>query len=152
MGATSIRFRAKVMNPDPMTNPENGWVEGFYYQDLDNGAVKHYIHNCPMTWEVDPSTVKVCRHFDLDNYENPVTTQQDVRDLQKKLVQTTIDFIKERNLTDIYEVNFGVDGLEGNAIEFGEWTPCMDSSINVGGLQQDERCNWRVRKLIGECM
>lgn len=64
MGATTIRYRGKVVNHDPMTNPENGYVEGFYYQDLDNGVVKHYIFNCPMTWEVDPSTVRVCHAKD----------------------------------------------------------------------------------------
>lgn len=50
-------FRGKVKHPDPMTNPENGWVEGFYYEDLDGGIVKSYICNCPMHWEVDPDTV-----------------------------------------------------------------------------------------------
>lgn len=52
-----IKFRGKVVNHDPMTNPENGWVEGYYLQDLDNGVVKHYIFNCPMKWEVIPETV-----------------------------------------------------------------------------------------------
>lgn len=152
MSATTIRFKAKVLNPDPMTNPENGWVKGFYYQDLDNGVVKHYIHNCPMTWEVDPSTVTVCRHKDLEEYFNPVTTQEDVKELQEKLVQTCIDFIKERNLTDIYEVGFSVDGLEKNAINCGQWVPAMDSYISVVGLQNDDDLNWRVRKIIGEYM
>lgn len=52
-----IKFRGKVVNHDPMTNPENGWVEGYYLQDLDNGVVKHYIFNCPMRWEVIPDTI-----------------------------------------------------------------------------------------------
>ena len=101
--------------------------------------------------------------MDLSNYENPVTTQQDIIDLQKMLVQTCIDFIKERNLTDIFEVHFKVDGLEGNAIEYGEWTPCMDSYCGVVGLQADENAKkWvsskgnefvlRERRLIGESM
>ena len=150
MSATSMRFKGKVVNPDPMTNPENGWVEGFYYQDLDNGVVKHYIHNCPMTWEVDPSTVRIAYAKDIPNYENPVTTINDIKELQEKLVQTTIDFIKERNLTDIDEIGFSVDGLEGNAIEFGEWTPCIDSHISVCGLQNEDDETFRVRKIIGE--
>lgn len=53
----AVKFRGKVVNHDPMTNPENGWVEGYYLQDLDNGEVKHYIFNCPMKWEVDADTV-----------------------------------------------------------------------------------------------
>ena len=152
MAATTIRYRGKVVNHDPMTNPENGFVEGFYYQNLDNGVVKHYIFNYPMTWEVDPSTVRICHHEDLDDYENPVTTHNDIRDLQEKLVQTCIDFIRERKLTDIDAVGFSVDGLEGNALEFGEWVPAIDSYISVIGLQNDESINWRVRRLIGENM
>lgn len=159
MSATTIRYRGKVVNHDPMTNPENGYVEGFYYQDLDNGVVKHYIFNCPMTWEVDPVTVRIIKHDDLPKYENPVTTTNDIKELQEKLVQTCIDFIKEKNLTDIDMVRFNVDGLTGNAIEFGEWVPAMDSYIGVEGLQEDTYIGksgnpytFRVRKFIGEYM
>ena len=158
MSATTIRYRGKVLNPDPMTNPDNGYVEGFYYQDLDNGVVKHYIFNCPMTWEVDPTTVRIIKHDDLPKYINPVTTINDIKELQQKLVQTCIDFIKEKNLTDIDAVRFNVDGLE-DSIEFGEWTPGMDSYIGVEGLQDesyldryDESYSFRVRKFIGEYM
>jgi hypothetical protein len=66
------------------------------------------------------------------------------------LVQTCINFIKERNLTEIYEVSFGVDGLENDAIEFGEWTPGIDSSLSVIGLQKEDDDDFRVRKIIGE--
>ena len=158
MSATTIRYRGKVVNHDPQTNPENGYVEGFYYQDLDNGVVKHYIHNCPMTWEVDPATVRIIKHDDLPNYENPVTTTNDIKELQERLVQTCIDFVKEKNLTDIDMVRFNVDGLE-DSIEFGEWTPGMDSYIGVEGLQEDTYTGksgndytFRVRKFIGEYM
>ena len=150
MKATKIRFKAKVLNPDLASNPENGWVEGFYYQDLDNGVVKHYIHNCPMTWEVDPSTIKWVGSLRLDEYKDPKTTRSDIKDLHELLAQTCINFIKERNLTEIYEVNFGIDGLENDAIEFGEWTPGMDSSLSVIGLQRENDDDFRVRKIIGE--
>lgn len=159
MSATTIRYRGKVVNHDPMTNPENGYVEGFYYQDLDNGVVKHYIFNCPMTWEVDPSTVHIIRHDDLPKYENPITTTDDIKELQQRLVQTCIDFVKEKNLTDIDAVRFNVDGLTRNAIEFGEWVAAMDSYIGVEGLQEDtytgksgKPYTFRVRKFIGEYM
>ena len=158
MSAITIRYRGKVANHDPMTNPENGYVEGFYYQDLDNGVVKHYIFNCPMTWEVDPVTVRIIKHDDLPKYENPVTTTNNIKELQEKLVQTCIDFIKEKNLTDIDAVRFNVDGL-GDSIEFGEWTSGMDSYIGVEGLQEEtyackngDTYTLRIRKFIGEYM
>ena len=158
MSATTIRYRGRVINHDSQTNPENGYVEGFYYQDLDNGVIKHYIHNCPMTWEVEPVTVRIIKHDDLPKYINPVTTTNDIKELQERLVQTCIDFIKEKNLTDIDAVRFNVDGLE-DSIEFGEWTPGMDSYIGVEGLQEDTYTGksgndytFRVRKFIGEYM
>lgn len=158
MSAITIRYRGRVVNHDPMTNPENGYVEGFYYQDLDNGVVKHYIFNCPMTWEVDPATVRIIRHDDLPNYENPVTTTEDIKELQQRLVQTCIDFVRTRNLTDIDAVRFNVDGL-GDSIDFCEWTAGMDSYIGVEGLQEEtytgksgKSYTFRVRKFIGEYM
>ena len=159
MSATTIRYRGKVVNHDPMTNPENGYVEGFYFQDLDNGVVKHYIFNCPMTWEVDPASVHIIRHDDLPKYINPVTTTNNIKELQERLVQTCIDFVKEKNLTDIDMVRFNVVGLTGNAIEFGEWVPAMDSYIGIEGLQEDtyigksgDPYTFIVRKFIGEYM
>lgn len=151
MDITKLRIKAKVVNNDPDTNPNNGIVEGFYYQDLDNGVVKHYIFNCPMTWEVDPSTLRIAKAKDIPNYKNPVTTIKDIKELQSRLVQCCIDFIKERNLTDIWDVGFNVDGLT-DAIEFGEWTPGMDSHISVEGLQMDETLGFNTRAFIGEYM
>lgn len=105
-----------------------------------------------MKWEVDPTTVRVCRRDDLPLYKNPVTKLSDIKDLQRDLVDCVVKFIKCRKLKDIYEVSFSVDGLEGNAIEFGEWTPCMDSYIHVNGLQEEDGKDYRVRKEIGEYM
>ena len=52
-----ILFRGKVVKSDPDIAPADGWVEGFYYQDLCGGEVKHFIVSCPCTWEVVPATV-----------------------------------------------------------------------------------------------
>ena len=52
-----ILFRGKVKHHDPMTNPEDGWVWGYYRQDIEGGELRHYIFNCPMEWEVIPDTV-----------------------------------------------------------------------------------------------
>ena len=32
----------------------------------------------------------------LDNYQNPITTQEDIKNLHKVLVQTVIDYIKKK--------------------------------------------------------
>lgn len=52
-----IIFRAKVKHHDLITNPENGWVEGYYLQDITQGETRSYIFNCPCTWDVVPETV-----------------------------------------------------------------------------------------------
>ena len=52
-----ILFRGKVVKSDPDIAPADGWVEGFYYQDLCGGEVKHFIVSCPCAWEVVPATV-----------------------------------------------------------------------------------------------
>ena len=86
---------------------------------------------------------------DVDYYKNPITKKSDIKELQELLVHACINFIKERNLSDIYNIRFGCDGLT-DSIEFGEWTPNMDSNICVEGLQYDEKIDLNVRKLIGE--
>ena len=40
-----------------MINPENGWVEGYYFQDLTQGEMRSYIFQPPCRWEVIPETV-----------------------------------------------------------------------------------------------
>lgn len=52
-----IKFRARVKHHDPMRNPENGWVEGYYLQDLTQGEMRSYIFQPPCSWEVIHETV-----------------------------------------------------------------------------------------------
>lgn len=49
--------RGKVLRHDPMTNPADGWVTGFYYQDLCGGEIRHFIRNGEMIWEIIPESV-----------------------------------------------------------------------------------------------
>lgn len=74
---------------------------------------------------------------DYDDYKDPITTKKDMKELLEILVQTTIDFINERGLTDIYAVGFGADDLQGSA-KFGEWEPCTDASIHVTGIGKEK--------------
>ena len=118
-----------------------------YDKDYSYGE---YCHEQSFLWGFQEGVEWVKKK--LDEYKDPKTTRSDIKDLHKLLVQTCINFIKERNLTEIYEVSFGVDGLENDAIEFGEWTPGMDSSLSVIGLQKEDDDDFRVRKIIGESM
>lgn len=91
---------------------------------------------------------------DYDDYKDPVTTEKDMKELLEILVQTTIDFINERGLTDIYSVGFGADDLQGSA-KFGEWEPCTDASIHVTGMGKEKGKDgqeYTVCQNIGEYM
>ena len=95
------------------------------YEALDNAAKKVFQQE---TWAY---------RRDYDDYKDPVTTEKDMKELLEILVQTTIDFINERGLTDIYSVGFGADGLQGSA-KSGVWEPCTDASIHVTGMGKEK--------------
>jgi uncharacterized phage protein (TIGR01671 family) len=52
-----IDFKAKVIKNDPKTNPSDGWVHGFYLEDIRDGSVKSFIFNCPNEWKVEKNTL-----------------------------------------------------------------------------------------------
>ena len=56
--------------------------------------------------------------FKYGKYESPIATLNDLWELQDALMKTTVDFCKERNLTDIDSISFGADGLQ-DSIEYG---------------------------------
>lgn len=53
----SIKFRGKTLNYDPMTMPE--LAEGWYYQELHNGEMRHLITDGAHTFEVDGNAVEM---------------------------------------------------------------------------------------------
>ena len=58
----------------------------------------------------------------MDDYENPVTTIQDIKDLQQLLAQSLINFVDDRNLSDIDEVSFYFDGVQ-DSVKAMDWSP-----------------------------
>lgn len=89
----------------------------------------------------------------LDKYQNPKTTQEHINELHHILIQTCLNYMIERGLTDIDEIQFFASGLS-SSYEYGEWTPATDSYLGVIGLQIEEDCkfNLPVRRMIGESM
>lgn len=112
------------------------------YNDLDEQAKKVFQHE---TWVYHP---------DYDNYPNPQTKKEDLRDLLEILVQTTIDFINERGLKDIDSVGFGADSLQESARR-GEWTPATDANVYANGygkMKGSDGKEYCVLQRIGEYM
>lgn len=83
-----------------------------------------------------------------DNYENPTTKIENIKELQERMVQLCIDYLIEKGLDDIQEVRFSADMLQFSK-EHGEWTPATDSFITVYGFQTDEH-GLEARRIIGE--
>jgi len=86
--------------------------------------------------------------WECKKYENQKTTIANVKELQERMVQLCIDFIKEYELDDIQEVRFSADMLQESK-KYGEWTGATDSFINVYGLQTNEY-GLEERRIIGE--
>ena len=85
----------------------------------------------------------------LDNYENPITTHDDAKELQQLLIKDIIEFIQKRNLTDIDEVYFSADCLQ-QSVKYNKWVPETDSSISLIGLQHEDNIDFLVRRIITE--
>lgn len=59
-------------------------------------------------------------------------------ELQKRLMQCTIDFFREKDIKDIWAVSWGADDLP-SSIEEGKWMPFSDSSITIEKITEDGR-------------
>lgn len=111
---------------DALPEPLRSLIRG--YEKLDETEKKVFRQ---VTWVYEP---------DYDDYKDPVTTKKDAKELLEILVQTTLDFINERGLTDIYSIGFGADDLQSSA-DAREWVCSTDASINITGLGKEKGQN-----------
>ena len=87
----------------------------------------------------------------LEPYSNPVTTEDQLSELQDILVQVCINYININGLTDIDEITFSADSLQRSA-HFGKWVPATDSYIRAVGYEETNNgeSNYFKRKKIGD--
>lgn len=84
-----------------------------------------------------------------EGYPTEIPCQDELaKELQERLVQTCLDFIREKGDKYIWRVEFTADGLQESAKE-GKWMPCTDSFITLEGIVFDESVKYAVRKEIG---
>lgn len=76
-------------------------------------------------------------------FDNPVTTQENLAELQRKIMEVVIDYCKENKLTDIDAITFNTDTLQAS-IAYGKWVPSTDAAIAAYGYEGD------TYKQIGE--
>lgn len=65
---------------------------------------------------------------------------QIAKELQELLVKTCIDFLKERECSEVDVVSFSIDDLKAS-VEEGKWHPASDSDIRLfkntkGGFEE----------------
>mgnify|MGYP003301551061 CR=1 FL=1 len=115
-------------------------IKGFGVKEVDN----NFILICDDGEHIiTPSSLTIFRDNDNIPYSKQVMTVEQINELHHTIVQTIIDYCKNKNIKDVEEVHFGVDCLQ-NSIDFGEWTPCTDSSLSIYGYENNEK------KIIGE--
>lgn len=125
----------------------------FYIDTFDNDKINSLFDEvCSLSdSERKKFLKKVTNHFkydELDVYEHPQTTIDDIKELQKILAQCVINFVGEKDLKDIDEVHFYFDGIQDSVAQC-EWVPSSDSSISVIGWQKENETEFNERKLIG---
>ena len=94
---------------------------------------------------IEPEGVRCYGIVDRETYQNPITTEDDLCELQEKIVDTVISFCYEKNLTDIDTIGFSVDSLQ-ESMELGYWTAGTDSSLYAYGWEEGKY------KKIGEVL
>lgn len=77
-----------------------------------------------------------CFREDIPKDESMAIDDATLDELHRVLVQTCIDFIKEKGLKDVYSVSFSADSLQESA-EYGTWCPATDSFLEVDGLKNE---------------
>lgn len=87
---------------------------------------------------ISPSSLTIFQDKEDIPYGEEVMTSKQINELHHLFVQTAINFCREKNINGVEEIHFGVDNLK-NSIEFGEWTPCTDSSMSIYGYENNER-------------
>ena len=97
--------------------------------------------------EVDELRAKM--ESNSEGYPTEIPCQDELaKELQERLVQTCLDFIREKGDKYILRVEFSADELQESAKE-GKWMPCTDSSITLEGIIFDEQLKTSVKMEIG---
>lgn len=103
------------------------------------------------TFEKEMDEIREKLESNSEGYPSEIPCQDELaRELQARLVQTCLDFIKEKGDKYIWRVEFTADSLQESAKD-GRWMPCTDSFIELEGLVWDPEIKAVVRKEIGSC-
>lgn len=94
---------------------------------------------------IEPEGVRCYGFVDRETYQNPITTEENLYELQENIVDTVISFCYEKKLTDIDTISFRIDSIQ-ESTGHGYWTAGTDSSLTAYGWENGEY------KKIGEVL
>ena len=98
-----------------------------------------FIYDRYASYEVEVNSIVLrCYSEDYEKYNEPVTDENLSYKLQEHLINSTIDFVKEHNLTDIESLYFSADSIQ-ETVDYGQWCPATDSSMTLYGIQDNKR-------------
>ena len=98
----NIKFRGKTLNYDPMTMPE--LAEGWYYQELHNGEMRHLITDGAHTFEVDGNTVEMVSGL----FDKPLASRMTAKEKERvrKAYKAMSDYGKNKGVECASCVNY----------------------------------------------
>ena len=122
-----------------------------YPKELED-AIAAFKQLNPQQQDLFFANIRGIGNRDYRQYKNPVTTKENLKQLLEILVQTTIDYINENNLTDIDTVSFSADNLQPS-VEAGKWVCFTDGFLRAYGMGSEEfngKTIDGVTQIIGE--
>ena len=78
-----------------------------------------------------------CLREDIPESKENRVDDDIMSELHHILVQTAIDFINEKKLSNVEAVRFSADGLRESS-KYGEWTPATDSFLTLEGIVDEK--------------
>lgn len=87
---------------------------------------------------VDDLIYQIDKHVPVSMDSMDPELNESAGELQRRLMQCTIDFFREKGIEDIWSVGWDADDLI-SSIKEGKWIPYSDSSITFERLTSDGR-------------
>lgn len=78
-----------------------------------------------------------CLREDIPESKENRVDDDIMSELHYILVQTAIDFINEKKLSNVEAVRFSADGLRESS-KYGEWTPATNSFLTIEGIVDEK--------------
>lgn len=108
-------------------------IEGTGVNEIDGEL--YLLDGTQILCPIERSSMRISDPDRNKCFDNPITTQENLAELQRKLMEVVIDYCKENKLTDIDAITFSTDTLQAS-IAYGKWVPSTDAAIAAYGYEE----------------